>query len=73
VRTVLRNRAAWEAFVTAVHAGLEAVGIERDYFSVYDLQHLARARYTAAQVVALARAAVASDFRTRTEREAARP
>lgn len=50
----LKRQRAWRRFLEDVHRGLEAAGLDTDFFSVDDLRHLAAGRNTAQQVVACA-------------------
>lgn len=50
----VKSMRAWQTFLHEVHRGLEALGIDRDYFNVDDLLHLHKTGYSAQRVVDLA-------------------
>ena len=50
----VKSLRAWQQFLDDVRKGHTAFGIDPDFFSLDDLLHLHRARYTAQRVVDLA-------------------
>jgi len=55
----LKSRRAWARYLEEIRRGLEAAGLDRDFFPIDDLQHLAKAKYTAQMVIDRARAIAA--------------